>query len=341
MPKRLIGTLSAATMLMATAAFAAGDQHFAPPAAQRLQEQTLQWVEARQATPELREQIQDLWANTELSSSTARFDQVVRTFALVDPVSQKFVDDCRLIDAPLAPPEFISVDSQDEFYTNTMRLYYGRYLAQRRMYDEALEQFTQLDPATVIDPATLLFYKTVAEHELMLKDDGLKSAELLLSHTEDVPVRYSSVAKLMQFELEKLRKDTLDEVAKMMSDVERRLDLARAGRKVQKREAEIIAALDYLIEKAEKSGACSGECPCDGLGGKSNQSNSPAKDSSVKGSTAPGDADEKRVAQQSGWGTLPEKEQAAAKQYMDKNFPPHYRKAMEEYFKRLAERKKN
>ncbi|WP_166829702.1 hypothetical protein [Thalassoroseus pseudoceratinae] len=340
MPNTLIGTLTAATLLMSTAAFAAGDQHFAPPTAQRLQDQTLQWVEARQADPELQTQIKELWTNSEAATSTARFDQVVQTFAMVDPVSQKFIDECRLIDAPLAPPEFMSVDSQDEFYTNTMRLYYGRYLAQRRMYDEALEQLTQLDPASVIDPATLLFYKTVAEHELMLKDDGLKSAEMLLSQTEDVPVRYSSVAKLMQFELEKLRKDTLDEVARMMSDVERRLDLARAGRKVQKREAEIIAALDYLIEKAESSGASSGDCPCNGLGGKSNKSNNPAKDSSVKGSTAPGDADEKRIAEQSGWGMLPEKEQAAAKQYMDKNFPPHYRKAMEEYFKRLAERKK-
>ncbi len=340
MPNILTGTLTAATLMVATTVFAASDQHFAPPTAGRLQEQMLQWVESRQAEPTLREQIQELWTDSEAATSTARFDQVVRTFGMVDPVAQKFVDDCRLIDAPLAPPEFVAVDSQDEFYTNTLRLYYGRYLAQRRMYDEALEQLTQLDPATVIDPATLLFYKTVAEHELMLKEDGLKSAELLLSHTEDVPVRYSSVAKLMQFELEKLRKDTLDEVARMMSDVERRLDLARAGRKVQKREAEIIAALDYLIEKAEKSGASSGSCPCDGLGGKSNQSSNPAKDSSVKGSTAPGEADEKRVAQQSGWGMLPEKEQAAAKQYMDKNFPPHYRKAMEEYFKRLAERKK-
>ena len=330
------GLLGVLTIAMPAAA---ADEHFAPLSGEEVQEAVMQWVDAQgNVEPAVQQELAALWEDVDVSPSVA-LDKAVASFGLVDPVTQNFINDCQLVGGPLVAPEFIAeAEGKDGFFGNTLRLYYARYLSQRRMYDEALVQFSQLDPARVIDPATCLFYQAVCQHELLMKDEGLKSIERLLSHTEDVPVRYTSVAKLMQFELEQLREDTLDEVARMMNDVERRLDLGRAGRKVQKREAEIIAALDYLIEKLEQQ-SCSGSCACSGMGGNKNQSSSPAKDSSVKGNTAPGDADRKQIAQNSGWGMLPEKEQADAKQYMDKNFPPHYRKVMEEYFKRIAERK--
>ena len=73
---------------------------------------------------------------------------------------------------------------------------------------------------------------------------------------------------------------------------------------------------------------------------RNNQSNSPAKDSTIKGAPAPGNADSKRLANKGGWGALPPKEQAAAKQHADENYPPHYNKIIEEYNKRMAERKR-
>jgi hypothetical protein len=319
----------------------AAEQHFAATTPERVKESVLAWVNAQVTDPALRQQAADLWTDMAELSAADALSRSVETFALVDPTVKAFLDQCKLVGGPLTAPEFPLVDgAQDELVVNTLRLHFARHLTQRRMYDEALAQFEQLDPARVIDPATCLFYKAVCEHELLMKDEGLKTISLLTSHTEDVPVRYASVAKLMQYELEQLRKDTLDEVARMMADVERRLDLGRAGHKVQKREAEVIAALDYLIEKLEQCGACSGACPCNGLGGNKNQSSSPANESSVKGNTAPGEVDKKNVAQKAGWGMLPDKEQAAAKQYIDKNFPPHYRKQMEEYFKKIAELKR-
>jgi hypothetical protein len=79
----------------------------------------------------------------------------------------------------------------------------------------------------------------------------LATLDKLLKNTENVPVSYASVAGLMQYELQSLQEDTLDEVARMMRDVERRLDLGRGGQKVQKREYEVIAKLDEIIEKLE------------------------------------------------------------------------------------------
>ncbi|HUG91141.1 MAG TPA: hypothetical protein VML55_09920, partial [Planctomycetaceae bacterium] len=156
---------------------------------------------------------------------------------------------------PLVPPESAAIfETPNEFYNGAMRQFYALYLSQRKMYDEALEQFAGLDPARSLDPASYFYFKAVAEHELLMKTEGLASIATLLDGVENVPVRYQAVAALMKHELEALQLDSLDEVARKMRDVERRLDLARAGEKVQRREDEIIATLDEIIEKLEQQG---------------------------------------------------------------------------------------
>ena len=65
------------------------------------------------------------------------------------------------------------------------------------------------------------------------------------------------------------------------------------------------------------------------------------KDSQVGGLKGPGNVDSKRFRAQANWGTLPEKEQAKAKNLINRNFPAHYRQAVEEYFKKLADRDAN
>ena len=51
---------------------------------------------------------------------------------------------------------------------------------------------------------------------------------------------------------------------------------------------------------------------------------------------APGDVAKKGVGHKSGWGDLPPKEREEALQQMGRDFPPHYRDAIEEYFRKLA-----
>jgi hypothetical protein len=60
----------------------------------------------------------------------------------------------------------------------------------------------------------------------------------------------------------------------------------------------------------------------------------------VKGDTAPGEVDRRDLGRQGGWGDLPPAEEAKAKQQIARDFPPQYRQAVEEYFKRLAERRR-
>lgn len=336
--------LGCAVWLTMTSGLVAADEKFVAPSFETVQNQTQTWVNQQNLPAETQKAITELWKNVDGSSSAQQLlDTTVHTFGLGDPEIQAFVDACQLSLTPQLLPETKVLDARtNEFVSSNLRLYFARYLSRGRMYDEAVGQFSQIDPHNVIDPATSLFYTAVCQQQLLQKTEGLATLDKLLTKTENVPVRYSSVAKLMQFELQNLRQDSLDEIAAKMKDVERRLDLGRGGRKVQKKEAEIIASLDYLIEKLEQQQCnCSGSCPCNGNGpAKTNQSNSPAKDSGIKGKEAPGNVDQKRLAKQSGWGSLPDKEQAQAKQYSKDNYPPHYSKIIEEYSKRIAERKR-
>jgi hypothetical protein len=196
--------------------------------------------------------------------------------------------------------------------------------------------FGRIDPALAVDPAGCLFYKAVCEHSLLQKDEGLNTIETLLASTEGVPVRYTTVAELMKHDLEALRAKSLDEVARQMRDVERRLALGRAGEQVQRVEERIITTLDEIIEKLEQQQGGGGG----GGNGqpRGNQSSSPAQDSYVGGTKAPGEVDKKEIGRKDGWGDLPDKAQAAAKNMINRQFPFHYRQAVEEYLKRIAQR---
>ena len=46
----------------------------------------------------------------------------------------------------------------------------------------------------------------------------------------------------------------------------------------------------------------------------------------------------KNIGNKTGWGALPPKAEARAKNILDRNYPAHYRRAIDEYFRRLAEK---
>lgn len=332
-----------AVLAWAAAVFAADTEElYAPPSSDVLRLRTLEWIAQRGIRDNtVQQEVARLWADEPAEVSARElFEKVIRTFALADVDTQRFLDACRLLDPPPLPPDpaVLFRNDADEFYAANMRLFYARYLAQRRMYDEALDVFTQLDPHQVVDPATCLFFKAVCQQQLFLKDEALKTIDTLLRNTEDVPVSYSRVATLMQYELEGLRAKSLNGLARMMADVERRLDLGRGGQTVQKKEDEVVALLDEIIEKLEQQSSGGGGSDS-GQGRGANQSNAPANDSRILGQTAPGEVDEKNFKNEAGWGALPPKDEARAKNLLNRNFPAHYRRAVEEYFKKLARRR--
>ncbi|MCA9015894.1 MAG: hypothetical protein KDA77_11235, partial [Planctomycetaceae bacterium] len=75
--------------------------------------------------------------------------------------------------------------------------------------------------------------------------------------------------------------------------------------------------------------------------GSSSSPDGGTDESRVKGQIAPGEVDKKKLANNGGWGQLPPKKQASAKNIINRNFPSHYRKAIEKYFKKLATQKAN
>lgn len=335
----MIALLASGCVFSVFAAGVCADELYAPPSLDQARQATFAWLESRGADADLKQAADAQWQFGEaLPTPAERFDAVIRTFYLADPEVRELVDACMSGDTARMAQGFavLSSGGGNPFFTDNVRYFYARYLAVLTMYDESLDLFVQIDPKHVVDPAGCLFYRSVCEHSLLLKDDGLKTINTLLTSTEDVPVRYSTVAELMQADLEELREKSLDEVSRQMRDVERRLALGRPGEQTQRVEERIITTLDEIIEKIEQQQGGGGG---GGQGSpRGNQSSNPANDSYVGGATAPGEVDKEEIGHKDGWGNLPEKAQASAKELLDQQFPFHYRQAVEEYLKRIAQR---
>lgn len=315
-------------------------QIISAPAADVVRTRTFEWVAQRGVTDKtLLEEIAKPWALGDGTRSAEElFQLTIRTFCAIDPETKAFVAACGLQRAPLTAPEAKVLDKAEygKFYQANMGLFYVQYLAHRQMFDECLDAAEKIAVADAVDPASLLFYKAASQHHLLMKTDGLATIEQLLKNTENVPVRYSTVATLMQYDLEALKEKSLDEISRKMTDVERRLTLGRTGEKVQKKEEEIIVTLDEIIKKIEEQQGGGGGGG--GAGGQNNRSSSPANDSVIKGSTAPGKVDPKKLSKQGDWGDLPPRARAKAKDLIAREFPAHYRAAIEEFTRKAASR---
>ncbi|NOX57150.1 MAG: hypothetical protein GXP27_22495, partial [Planctomycetes bacterium] len=283
----------------------------APMTAEDVRDRVMAWVAESGVTDRaVLEKVGALWAwNDEAPEPIELLDRAVRSFALCDSAIDKLVQQCRFAEpVPVAPDaDLLDEPGRDEFVVANVRLYLARFLTQAALYDEAMDQFEKIPLENVIDPATLLFYRAVCEHQLLKKSEALATLDQLLNHTVSVPDRYASVARLMRYDLVEFRQKSLDEIARKMNDVKRRLSLARAGSRVQKIEEEIVEALDELIKRIQdQANAASSSTGM--AGGNSNQSSGPAQDSVIKGAPAPGRVDEKDIGHKSGWGALPPKQ---------------------------------
>jgi hypothetical protein len=260
-------------------------------------------------------------------------DRLAETFALVDPKVAQLVEVCSHPRSRLVLPTFAFLTDAKTapLVAANMRLYYARWLVHGQWFEEALEQLGGLKTAEVVAPADLLFYQAVTCHRMLNKEEGLKVINQLLDGAEASPRRYVAVAYLMQADLSSLEEETLDHIARRMEDVQRRLDLGRAGPKVRKVEDGVIESLDKMIKKIEDEQNKQNSSQSSAL-----KSTNPAKDSTPMGGKAPGDVAKKDIGHKSGWGDMPPKDREEALQHMGRDFPPHYRDAIEEYFRKLA-----
>lgn len=302
------------------------------------------WLREQNSPEAQQQKVIAAWIGLDESVAADRMlDLVARSFAIVDQGAMKLVQECNSAPSGSSYPagDVLNKPNSSPFFRANLSLYYGRSLVERRLFDEAWDVLKSVDPKQVVDPASLFFFQAVAAQGVLEIKPAVDAIEQLLTNTERVPVRYSATATLMQAELKGFQEKSLGEVARLMADSERRLELGRAGEKVQGVQERIISNLDEVIKKTEQEQQRQRQRKNDGSddqGGNSNNPEDAADDSRVKGETGPGETDKKRFSDKGSWGNLPEKDLAKAKNDLNKNFPSHYEQAIEKYTKKLAAR---
>jgi tetratricopeptide (TPR) repeat protein len=241
-------------------------------------------------------------------------------------------------------PDYALVESMPNELRAALRTWIGRELVRARYYDEALPIFAEVDPMVCPDPATLLFYRGACYHAQLKIKDALSDLRRLLQRKDQIPARYARTAEMMVADIKPLKKDSLDEISRLMSDVTRRLDLGRADEATQEREQEVIDKLTKLIDKIEEEQQKQQQQQqqqqnASGNGGKSDGQSSPMDDSRIAGANGQGDVDRKKIDDQNGWGNLPPAERQESLQQISRDLPTHYREAIEAYFRKLATQK--
>ena len=274
------------------------------------------------------------------SHSTDRLDRVIAALASVRPDIAQIASQLAGQRESVLPPNFSHLlDNENEhpFVRNHVRLLYGRWLAQNQFYDEALEQLDMLDLDTLLTPDSALFYQALAEHQLLRKDECKTTIETLLQHEAELPVRFAVVGKMMQADLTPVEDGSLDEISRVMKDIHRRTQFKRSGTLVLKQEAEVIEKLDKLIEELEEEQQESSGGGAPGSGG-AQPSTRGMDDSQAAQGKGSGKVTTKDLADGGQWGNLEPAERSAAMAEMVKDMPPHFRSAIEKYFRRLAAR---
>jgi hypothetical protein len=253
---------------------------------------------------------------------------VARSAALVDDRAAALVRLGSGLTDPWHVPSsqpWLGEASVDPWMRDQLRLYFGRWLAQRKMYDAALGMLAGLEPDDVVDPAVLLFYQGAAYHHQLRKAAGLRALDRLLNDVADCPQRFTVVAGLMREDLKKLEDESLDHIARRMDDVHRRLDIGDGGRRTQRIEDGIVDSLDKIIEELEKQ-----RQQQQGSGG--GQSSQPMPDSRIAKQKGPGNVDKKDIGRKSEWGDLPVETREQIKQQLGKDLPAHYYDLIQQYF---------
>lgn len=284
--------------------------------------------------------LDDIFAN----ESASAFELTLKAIKAAVPEAEQLLDEAAdpLKSAPTEVPALIANQDQDPFFRANLATAYGRALASRRVYEEALDAMKGIAVEQLVDPSSYYFYKAVAEHALIQRAAATYSIARLLDDVTDAPDRYRTVATLMFFDIQSWPKDEKDlvNIEKLMDNSGRRLDLARGGPKTQEIQEKIVFQLDELIKEKEKQkgqGQGQGQGEGDGDGsGSGDQPSSPMSDSNIATNGGPGTIDEKKLRQYAeNWGQLPAAERAKAIQEITRDLPPKYKPMIEEYFKSL------
>jgi hypothetical protein len=195
------------------------------------------------------QQCEAIWKKTDRSV----LDRLADTFVLGNASAAQIVNQARdpQAPAPLAIPDVLTDAKQSAFLRANLSLVYARWLSIRHVYEEALDVLRTITPEQVVDPATYLFHRAICEHQLLLKDDAIRTANRLIYDAVDSPERYKAVGALILLDMQTWKGKDLGSIARKMDSSARRLDLARGGPQTQKIQKDILDRLDELIKEME------------------------------------------------------------------------------------------
>lgn len=312
------------------------------PTADAVRDQAMNWLKTAGKTDDATNSaFEKIWGQADRTV----LDRLADTLAL-DPAAAKLLAEARdpAAAAPKEAPALLKDAKQPVFFRSNLALLYARSLSGKRVFEEALDALKTAVPEQVADPAAFYFHKAVAEHALAQKKESVASIVRLIDDVADAPERYKMVATLMFLDMQtwKDEEKDLENIARLMDNVERRLDLARGGPKTQEIQKKVVFRLDELIKEIENQVRKGGQCQCPGGGeqpgqGNTNQPSMPQQDSIGGTNGGPGVVDPKKLKHLAeNWGKLPEKERAKAMMEITKDLPPRYREVIENYFKTLA-----
>jgi hypothetical protein len=307
---------------------------------ERLKAQIQNWLALSRTSEETSKAVMDLWADrVQVEELTAEqtLDRLVDSFAMADKSVQQLVESCRTTGTRKSL-EFEGARA-DAFFRDQVTLYHARWLTQHRFYDEAIVMLETLDPEAVVDPASLFFYRAVCRLRLLRPAEAGDDISLLLNNTLDVPSRFRAIAEMMKEEVS-VATEGLPQVARLMSDVQRRLDLGNSDDPVQKREDEVVAALDKLLDEMEKQKQQQQSSDAEGQGKPNQPGQQGAAQSAIKGSAADGEADRKNLTENGSWGMLDKQAETKARELIRQQFPSNFLDAISRYTRRIAEQKK-
>ncbi|GAB6165977.1 hypothetical protein JCM19992_19770 [Thermostilla marina] len=282
--------------------------------------------------------ILELWKNAPPGSREELIRKSIQTAALWNPHLNTLVRDAPIA-VKAAEPDGDTRREVDRLPTgvrDAIRLVLAGYCVGHRRYEWALEWLDGVQVAEVADPAAFWFYRGTAHFGLLHKAEASADLGRLLHLPEnEVPVRYRLLAERMQTDLAAMKPDSLEHIARRMDDVERRLDHGEYDEQLPKIEQGIVESLDKLIEQLERQRQQQQQ-QAGAAGNQSRSSTQPASESRLMGASGQGRVTKREIGHEAGWGDLPPKEREKALREIAREFPPHYRKVIEEYFRRLA-----
>ncbi len=306
------------------------------PSALALQRDVDAWVSQLSLSASAQGKIQAAWQGVDEESSPERVaDAILQSAAAALPDQAAAIQAASqgLLMSTAVTREVSDAELPAVIQAN-VKAAIGKSLALNQLYDEASASFADVDLEQLADPASYLFYRSVCLYRMREKEQGISTLDKLLERKDELPDRYANMARLMRLDIEFLKPDSLDEVARIMDSIHVRLGHGHAGTRVRSEEQDVVDKLDKMIEDLEEQlqkmqamaqGNANGMAP-----------HAPAQDSTLPGGKSQGDVGRQSLGDKTDWGDLPPKEREASLQRLGKEFPSYYRDIIEEYFRNLA-----